>query len=110
SVLPCGGDVDSSRMFHAACCASQRPALRFGRGSGVGAVADTTGSTGFGITAGGGSGGAGAGACAAGAAAGGGGAGCCARRSAALPTAKVTVRPATSRPRSGNAISLVILL
>src|SRR5215213_9377626 len=108
SVLPCGGDVESSRMFHAACSASHRPALRVGRGSGVGAVADTTGVTGFGIVAGGGSGGAGAGACAAGVAAC--GAGCCARSSADPPAAKAAMRLATTRPLIGSAIRLVILL
>jgi len=47
------------RMFHAACAASQRPALSPTRGSGVGGVADTMGATGGGITAGGGGGGGG---------------------------------------------------
>src|SRR5580765_4704226 len=59
SVLPLGGVVESMRMFHPACSASQRPGFKFGRGSGVGAVPDTTGSTGFGITSGGGGGGGG---------------------------------------------------
>src|SRR5262249_61036639 len=62
SVLPCGGVVGSIRMFHAACAASQRPGRSPTRGSGDGAVADTIGSTGFGITAGGGGGGGGGGA------------------------------------------------
>src|SRR3954452_5581718 len=57
--LPFGGVVESIRMFHAACPASQRPGLRPTRGSGVGAVADTIGATGGGITAGGGGGGGG---------------------------------------------------
>src|SRR5260221_3656483 len=47
------------RMFHAACAASQRPALSPTRGSGDGVVADTIGVTGFGMTAGGGGGGGG---------------------------------------------------
>src|SRR5437867_488129 len=59
STLPVGGVVESMRMFHAACAASQRPGRSPTRGSGVGAVADTIGSTGFGITAGGGGGGGG---------------------------------------------------
>src|SRR5436305_3080189 len=59
STLPVGGVVDSMRMFHAACAASHRPGLSPTRGSGDGAVADTIGSTGFGITAGGGGGGGG---------------------------------------------------
>src|SRR4029453_15305743 len=103
SVLPCGGDVESMRMFHAACSASQRPGLRFGRGSGVGAVADTTGVTGFGISAGGGGGGGGGvGAGAAGGAAGVAGT-CCAltRAETQIPTA--TARPAASRPLIGSA-------
>src|SRR5262245_6370468 len=49
------------RMFHAACAASQRPGRSPTRGSGDGAVAETIGSTGFGITAGGGGGGGGGG-------------------------------------------------
>src|SRR5206468_8507416 len=53
------GVVESIRMFHAACAASQRPGRSPTRGSGDGAVADTIGSTGFGITAGGGGGGGG---------------------------------------------------
>jgi len=57
--LPVGGVVESMRMFHAACAASQRPGLSPIRGSGDGVVADTIGSTGFGITAGGGGGGGG---------------------------------------------------
>src|SRR5918996_5415110 len=52
-----GGVVDVSLMFHAAWPASQRPAERPTRGSGLGAVAETIGVTGAGITAGGGSGG-----------------------------------------------------
>src|SRR5436309_10536055 len=59
SVRPFGGVVESMRMFHAACAASQRPALSPTRGSGDGVVPDTIGSTGFGITAGGGGGGGG---------------------------------------------------
>src|SRR5262245_45921246 len=47
------------RMFHAACAASHRPALRPTRGSGLGAVAETIGVTGAGMTAGGGGGGVG---------------------------------------------------
>src|SRR3954465_13309154 len=49
------------RMFQAAWAASQRPGLRPTRGSGEGAVAETIGVTGFGITAGGGGGGGGGG-------------------------------------------------
>src|SRR6185503_7642059 len=59
STLPVGGVVESMRMFHAACAASQRPGLRPTRGSGVGALAETIGVTGGGITAGGGGGGGG---------------------------------------------------
>src|SRR4029453_18102311 len=59
STRPLGGVVDSIRMFHAAWAASQRPALRPTRGSGVGAVADTMGATGGGMTAGAGGGGGG---------------------------------------------------
>src|SRR5438094_9556122 len=59
STFPFGGVVESMRMFHAACAASQRPAFRPTRGSGVGAVAETIGVTGGGITAGGGGGGGG---------------------------------------------------
>src|SRR5437660_10398886 len=59
STFPFGGVVESMRMFHAACAASQRPGLRPTRGSGVGAVSDTIGVTGAGITAGGGGGGGG---------------------------------------------------
>src|SRR3954453_7990366 len=59
SVRPFGGVVESMRMFHAACAASQRPAFSPTRGSGVGAVAETIGATGAGITAGGGGGGGG---------------------------------------------------
>src|SRR5215831_6931669 len=47
------------RMFQAACPASQRPGARPTRGSGLGAVIETIGVTGGGITAGGGGGGAG---------------------------------------------------
>src|SRR5262245_30516745 len=54
-----GGVVEIMRMFHAACPASQRPAARPTRGSGLGAVTDTIGVTGAGITAGGGGGGVG---------------------------------------------------
>src|SRR6185369_10291819 len=59
STFPVGGVVESIRMFHAAWAASQRPGLRPTRGSGVGAVAETIGWTGLGITAGGGGGGGG---------------------------------------------------
>src|SRR5258707_8307400 len=59
SALPVGGVVETMRMFHAACAASQRPALSPTRGSGDGVVADTIGVTGFGMTAGGGGGGGG---------------------------------------------------
>src|SRR5580765_6175404 len=59
STRPFGGVVDSIRMFHAAWAASQRPALRPTRGSGTGAVADTIGATGGGMTAGAGGGGGG---------------------------------------------------
>src|SRR5260221_6625093 len=59
NTFPVGGVVESMRMFHAACAASHRPALRPTRGSGVGVVEDTMGSTGFGMTAGGGGGGGG---------------------------------------------------
>src|SRR5262245_40807467 len=58
-VFPFGGVVESMRMFHAACAASQRPAFSPTRGSGDGGVADTVGATGGGITAGGGGGGGG---------------------------------------------------
>src|SRR5258706_8245129 len=47
------------RMFQAAWPASQRPGARPTRGSGFGAVIETIGVTGAGITAGGGGGGAG---------------------------------------------------
>src|SRR5262245_38927294 len=57
--LPFGGVVESMRMFHPACAASQRPAFRPTRGSGAGAVPDTIGAVGAGITAGGGGGGGG---------------------------------------------------
>src|SRR5262245_58750357 len=59
SVRPFGGVVESMRMFHAACAASQRPGFNPTRGSGFGAVAETIGATGGGITAGGGGGGGG---------------------------------------------------
>src|SRR5262245_37069617 len=59
STRPVGGVVESMRMFHAACAASQRPGRSPTRGSGDGAVADTIGVTGGGITAGGGGGGGG---------------------------------------------------
>src|SRR5260221_10760700 len=59
SAFPVGGVVDSTRMFQAACEASHRPGRSPTRGSGDGVVADTIGSTGFGITAGGGGGGGG---------------------------------------------------
>jgi len=59
SVRPFGGVVESMRMFHAACAASQRPAFNPIRGSGEGVVSDTIGATGAGITAGGGGGGGG---------------------------------------------------
>src|SRR5258708_39547008 len=59
NTFPVGGVVESMRMFHAACAASHRPAFRPTRGSGVGVVEDTMGSTGFGMTAGGGGGGGG---------------------------------------------------
>src|SRR5262245_25408761 len=61
STRPVGGVVESMRMFQAACAASQRPGLSPTRGSGDGAVVETIGSTGFGITAGGGGGGGGGG-------------------------------------------------
>src|SRR5262245_33544659 len=61
STRPVGGVVESMRMFHEACAASQRPGLSPTRGSGDGAVAETIGSTGFGITAGAGGGGGGGG-------------------------------------------------
>src|SRR3954464_13126722 len=47
------GVVEVGRMFPAACPAFHQPALRPTRGSGVGAVPDTIGSTGFGIDFGG---------------------------------------------------------
>src|SRR5262245_7064834 len=59
STRPFGGVVDNIRMFHAAWAASQRPAFRPTRGSGDGAVADTRGATGGGMTAGTGGGGGG---------------------------------------------------
>src|SRR5580765_7825457 len=49
-----GGVVEIMRMFHAASPASQTPAFKPTRGSGDGAVPDTIGSTGFGMSAGGG--------------------------------------------------------
>src|SRR5262245_40731997 len=54
-----GGVVETMRMFQAACPASQRPAFRPTRGSGLGGVIETIGATGGGITAGGGGGGVG---------------------------------------------------
>src|SRR5215207_1901255 len=54
-----GGVVEIILRFHAACAASQRPAASPTRGSGLGAVADTIGVTGAGITGGGGGGGGG---------------------------------------------------
>src|SRR5215470_7380483 len=54
-----GGVVEIMRIFHAACAASQRPGARPIRGSGVGAVIETIGVTGGGMTAGGGGGGVG---------------------------------------------------
>jgi hypothetical protein len=54
-----GGVVEIMRMFQAACAASHRPAARPTRGSGLGAVIETIGVTGGGITAGGGGGGVG---------------------------------------------------
>src|SRR5215831_14557464 len=54
-----GGVVEIIRMFQAAWPASQRPAARPTRGSGAGAVIETIGVTGGGITAGGGGGGVG---------------------------------------------------
>src|SRR5712692_9489618 len=59
STFPLGGVVEIMRMFHAAWPASQRPALSPTRGSGVGAVIETIGATGRGMTAGGGGGGGG---------------------------------------------------
>src|SRR2546430_12474422 len=53
SDLPVGGVVDTMFMFQAASPASHHPALRPTRGSGEGAVAETIGVTGRGITAGG---------------------------------------------------------
>src|SRR6266478_228459 len=47
------------RIFQSACAASQRPGARPTRGSGFGAVIETIGVTGAGITAGGGGGGVG---------------------------------------------------
>src|ERR671936_3060561 len=54
-----GGVVEIILMFHAACAASHRPGFRPTRGSGLGAVAETIGVTGAGMTAGGGGGGGG---------------------------------------------------
>src|SRR5437867_203352 len=54
-----GGVVEIMRMFQAACPASQRPGARPTRGSGFGAVVETIGVTGGGITGGGGGGGVG---------------------------------------------------
>src|SRR6185436_17147709 len=54
-----GGVVEIMRIFQAACPASQRPGARPIRGSGFGAVIETSGVTGGGITAGGGGGGVG---------------------------------------------------
>src|SRR3954470_23161282 len=48
-----GGVAEMRRMFQAACPAFHQPALRPTRGSGLGAVPDTIGSTGFGIDLGG---------------------------------------------------------
>ena len=59
STFSVGGVVEIIFMFHAASPASQRPAFRPTRGSGDGAVADTMGATGFGMTDGGGRGGGG---------------------------------------------------
>src|SRR5262245_2586634 len=109
SVLPCGGDVESIRMFHAACSASQRPALRFGRGSGVGAVADTTGVTGFGMSAGGGGGGGGVGAGAAAGAVGVAGT-CCALTPVETAIPMAAIRPAVSRPLTSDLVALFIAI
>jgi hypothetical protein len=46
-------------MFQPACAASHRPAFSPTRGSGIGAIAETIGAVGFGMTAGGGGGGGG---------------------------------------------------
>src|SRR5262249_5642773 len=59
SVRPFGGVVESMRMFQGAWAACQRPGFNPTRGSGFGAVAETIGATGGGITAGGGGGGGG---------------------------------------------------
>src|SRR6187549_2412425 len=59
STAAVGGVVEIIFMFQAACAASHRPALSPTRGSGVGAVIETIGVTGAGITAGGGGGGGG---------------------------------------------------
>src|SRR4030095_15449458 len=59
SDFPVGGVVEMRFMFHAACPASHQPALRPTRGSGDGAVAETIGVTGRGITFGGSGGGGG---------------------------------------------------
>src|SRR6187401_3453378 len=61
SDFPVGAVVEIMFMFHAACAASHQPAFRPTRGSGVGIVADTSGSTGRGIDDGGGGGGGGGG-------------------------------------------------
>ena len=61
SDLPVGAVVETMRMFQAAWPASHQPAFRPTRGSGDGAVAETIGATGFGITDGGGGGGGGGG-------------------------------------------------
>src|SRR5262245_6189913 len=53
SDFPVGGVVEIMFMFHAACAASHQPAFRPTRGSGDGAVAETTGVTGFGMSFGG---------------------------------------------------------
>src|SRR6187399_1422357 len=59
SDFPVGAVVEIMFMFHAACAASHQPALKPTRGSGVGTVAETIGSTGRGIVDGGGGGGGG---------------------------------------------------
>ena len=46
-----GGVCEIMRMFQAACAASHRPAARPTRGSGLGAIIETIGVTGAGITA-----------------------------------------------------------
>src|SRR5437879_6179358 len=107
------------RMFHAACAASHRPALRPTRGSGVGAVVETIGATGGGMTAGAGGGGSGGvprpprpSPGAAGAAAGGGVLGAAAGGAAVVdelahavtPSAPAANRTATNRPTINWAI------